>query len=197
MKQLVTWSMAWGLIKLALIISIPFLALYLLMEYFKKLSKSIVELFAEKRVKFSNNVIDNIKSTDNMTGRKFEIWLKKLLIKSGYTVELTQCSRDKGADLIVVNSKGARIAIQAKKLKTGRVDPNACGQAWRGMKYYNCDYAVVATNQYFSKQTKEEAKKNKTILWDRDKLMEMLEKQNKKDKEINSGKIKQQNTTNG
>jgi len=117
-----------------------------------------------------------VSETDTMSGREFEIWLKNLLTKYGYKVKLLKGYKDRGADLIITDGRNRRYAVQAKKLKSGRVGAKVIGEVLRGKNNYNCDGAIIITNQYFTKQAKEEAKSNRVILWDRTKLIEMQEK---------------------
>jgi restriction system protein len=49
-------------------------------------------------------------------------------------------------------------------------------EAYSGKSFYNRHIGVVMTNQYFTAAAKEAAKKTGVLLWDRDKLEEMIAK---------------------
>ncbi|MDH7578506.1 MAG: restriction endonuclease [Bacillota bacterium] len=113
--------------------------------------------------------------TDNMSGREFEYWLKSQFKRMNYKVTLHRGYKDKGADLIVINSQGQKFAVQAKKLNSGSIGAKVIGEALRGKLNYKCDRALVVTNQKFTEQALEEAEACGVILWDRKKLLEILE----------------------
>lgn len=82
--------------------------------------------------------------------------------------------KDRGADLILTNKAGERWAVQAKKLKNGKVGAKAIGEVLRAKHNYNCHKTILITNQYFTDQAKEEAKNCNVQLWDRQMLMKTL-----------------------
>jgi restriction system protein len=113
------------------------------------------------------------KKFDNMEGHDFEYFCAKLLKENGfYNVEVTQGSGDHGID-ILAEKDGITYAIQCK-CYSSTIGNAAVQQAYTGKSYYKRDIAVVLTNQYFTKQADEEAKKIGVKLWDRDKLEEMV-----------------------
>jgi len=131
----------------------------------------IPELFLNYRAKKSG-----VTDTDHMSGREFEIYLKNLFEKAGCKVRLLQGYKDHGADLIVTDKRNKRYAVQAKKLKSGRVGAKVIGEPLRAMNYYKCDVAMIVTNQNFTKQAKEEAKIANVVLWNREELIKISEK---------------------
>jgi len=117
-----------------------------------------------------------ILETDSMTGRDFELWLKSIYGRMGYKAKVTRASKDKGADLIVTDLNGIKVAVQAKKLAKGKIGPKPIGEVLRGKNYYGCNKAIVVTNQYFTKQAIEEAKINRVELWNRNRLLKEIER---------------------
>lgn len=117
---------------------------------------------------------------DKMNGEMFEIWLAHQFSKAGYDVKRTRYQKDHGADLIVTTPKGTRIAVQAKKLGSskGRVGAKVLGEALRGKDYYNCDQAMLVTNQGYTEQARNEASRFGIELVDREKLIEFVNKIN-------------------
>lgn len=157
---------------------IPFLVLVLIVEFikanFSMLGRSITDIIVGLRVERAQ-----IQETNHMTGREFEVWLYKLFKKLGYKVELQKGFKDRGADLILTNKHGTRTAVQAKKLAKGKVGVKALGEVLRAKHNYNCQIAIVVTNQYFTEQAIEEAKNSNIELWDRKMLMKALARVNK------------------
>jgi len=119
----------------------------------------------EREKKFKGIQIANI---DSMTGVEFEQYLQKLLTNQGYSVHVTQASGDLGVDLIA-SKDGDKIAVQAKRYNT-RVTRRAISDAVAGMYHYDCNEAMVITNNYFSPGAVALAKSTECTLVDRDTL---------------------------
>lgn len=157
------------LIVIILIFSIPLIALLLL--------RYIVETFIEW-IKGESIRKADINKIDKMSGREFEIFLKYLFEKQGYKVKLLRGYKDHGADLILIDSKGNKIAVQAKKRNNGKIGIEAIGEVLRGQKYYSCTSSMIVTNQYFTEQAKQESQKFGIILCDRKDLLRYFKKTN-------------------
>jgi len=119
----------------------------------------------EREKKFKGIQIANI---DLMTGIGFEQYLQRLLTNQGYTVHMTQSSGDLGVDLIASRDDD-KIAIQAKRYNT-KISRRAISDAVAGMYHYNCNKAMVITNNYFSPGAVALAQSTGCILIDRDTL---------------------------
>ena len=117
-----------------------------------------------------------IVETNAMTGEEFEKWLKVRFEELGYKVELTPVTGDMGADLILHSPKGLKIAVQAKKTTKRDIGPKSIGEVLRGIRAYECDKGMVVTNGSFTKSAKREARACNVELWDRDKLLDKIEK---------------------
>lgn len=116
----------------------------------------------------------SIYEIDFMDGHEFEYWCADLLRKNGYeNVEVTPGSGDQGID-VLAEKDGVKYAIQCKCYSKD-LGNTPVQEAEAGRVFYDCHIGVVMTNRYFTKGAKELAEKTKTILWDRDKLEEMLE----------------------
>lgn len=150
----------------------PLIVLVIIVEFIKIIPDIIMERRSRKA---------GIYEIDQMSGREFEYRLKSLFQNLGYRVELKRGYKDHGADLILTGAKGARIAVQAKKLasRDGKIGAKVIGEALRGKQYYNCHYAMIITNQYFTEQAIEEAQKAGVTLWNRKILLAYLEKESK------------------
>jgi len=121
--------------------------------------------------------ITGVDATDKMDGRQFEKWLAVKFEKMGYQVHLKSGTKDQGADLILRSKSGERICVQAKKSGKQNIGVAALGDLVRGMRYYQTPKGIVVTNQYFTKEMKEEASYYSDIeLWDRERLVDELAK---------------------
>lgn len=129
----------------------------------------------------SDNTSTNfeINSVDNdMDGFDFENYAGKLLKSNGFTkVEITQSSNDFGVDVIAYKDE-IKYAIQCKKY-SAPVGIKAVQEVIGSKSMNDCHVAVVLTNNTFTKSAKELAEKNNVLLWDRNKLIELIENMNK------------------
>lgn len=146
-----------------------------LMDYSHRLSKENIQEMelCLKILKDYERVFGKMEETDGMDGHEFEHWCAELLKKNGFTdVEVTKGSGDQGVDVLAVKD-GIRYAIQCKcyssNLGNGPVQEVHAGKA-----LYHCQVGVVMTNQHFTTGARELADATGVLLWDRDKLEEML-----------------------
>ncbi len=104
---------------------------------------------------------------DEMNGTEFEQFCVQLLKRNGFwQVRQTPGSGDRGVDVLATKA-GHNYAIQCKRY-SGSVGNGAVQQAYSGKAIYNADIAVVMTNNYFTKQAIEDARKLGVQLWNRD-----------------------------
>lgn len=116
------------------------------------------------------------KDYDLMEGRDFEYFCADLLEKRGFLeVEVTKGSGDNGVD-IVAEKDGVTYAIQCKRYDEP-VGVKAVQEAYAGRDYYDRMVGAVMTNQYFTKNAVDMARKLKIMLWDRGYLEEMIEEE--------------------
>ena len=114
------------------------------------------------------------KDYDLMEGRDFEYFCADLLEKRGFLdVEVTKGSGDNGVD-ILAEKDGVTYAIQCKRYDEP-VGVKAVQEAYAGRDYYDRMVGVVMSNQYFTKNAADMARKLKILLWDRGYLEEMIE----------------------
>ena len=113
---------------------------------------------------------------DLMEGHEFEQYCANLLEEHGFQeVEVTKGSGDFGVD-VLAQREGISYAIQCKRYD-GPVGVHAVQEVYAGRDYYDCMVGVVMTNQYFTAPAVEVAQKLKILLWDRD-YLETLEERN-------------------
>lgn len=107
-----------------------------------------------------------------MEGREFEEYVAALFCKLGYQAYVTHQSRDFGVD-VVAKRGGERIAIQVKRYAKP-VSLGGVQQAVTGMHKFNCNKAMVVTNNYFTPGAKELANHSSCELVDRDGLAGLI-----------------------
>jgi restriction system protein len=94
--------------------------------------------------------LSNIAETDSLSGAEFERWLEEFFRKLGFRVERTPYQGDFGADLIITWN-GIKTAVQAKSGHQN-VGVAAVQQIVAAKAFYDCERAMVVTNQYFTPQ---------------------------------------------
>lgn len=114
-----------------------------------------------------------IENFDNLSGLEFENWCAKLLRNNGFVnVEITRASGDQGVD-ILAQKDDIKYAIQCKCYSYD-LGNTPIQEVHAGKCMYNCHVAVVMTNRHFTSGAKELAKATGVLLWDREKLLQMM-----------------------
>ncbi|MDY5576593.1 MAG: restriction endonuclease [Lachnospiraceae bacterium] len=118
----------------------------------------------------ADRTVDEI---DQMTGIEFEHFVAAVLKGCGFIIEeMTKTSGDYGAD-IIVSFNGVRIAVQCKRYHHP-VGVKAVQEVISAMKHYDCEEAIVITNNYFTQQAEILAKDYDMVsLYDRKQLLYM------------------------
>ena len=139
--------------------------------------KQLKTLYKVELSKHSNNLIEDLKEIDSMTGLEFEEYLRKLFIALDYSVEKTKATRDGGID-IILKKEGRTTLIQAKKYKiNGIVGVDAVRDVHSNASKYNASELIVLTTAMnFSNDARKDASEKNVDLWNRDKLKELLKK---------------------
>lgn len=115
-----------------------------------------------------------MEKVDNMDGHAFENWCAELLKQTGFTeVEVTPGSGDQGVDILAVK-EGVYYAIQCKCYSSD-LDNTPIQEVYAGKEMYNCQVGAVMTNRHFTEGARKLAEKTRVLLWDRNKLIELLE----------------------
>lgn len=133
-----------------------------------------------KRKLYLNSGIENI---DKFSGIQFEEFLVTYYTELGYRVKLTQKTNDYGADLILYKNKES-IVVQAKRYSS-KVGISAIQEVSAAQKYYNSNKSIVITNNYFTNQAENLAKRCDVTLIDRNALIDIMSKINGKAKTEN------------
>lgn len=127
-----------------------------------------------KIMKLKPNEADRtVDEIDKMSGEEFELFTAAVLKGCGFVIEeITKTTGDYGADIIVSFGQ-IRIAVQCKRY-SHPVGVKAVQEVISAMKHYDCEEAIVITNNYFTNQAEILAKDNEVVtLWDRNKLIQM------------------------
>lgn len=109
---------------------------------------------------------------DEMTGWEFEKWLVHFFTERGFGVRRTPYRGDFGADLLLTWN-GMRIAVQAKR-SARPVGVAAVQQVVAAKAYYDCEAAMVVTNNFFTDQAHILARANGVKLRHREDLAKGL-----------------------
>lgn len=116
---------------------------------------------------------DELAKVDAMDGHEFEAFCAELLKENSFVnVEVTQASGDFGVD-VLAEKDGVTYAVQCK-CYSDKVGNHAVQEATSGAQYYHRMVAVVLTNSTFTPAAIETAQKTNVLLWDREKLKEMM-----------------------
>ena len=111
---------------------------------------------------------------DHMDGHRFEKYCATVLQKNGFiNVSVTPGSGDQGVD-VIAEKEGVRYAVQCKCYSSA-LGNTPVQEVCAGKSMYNCHVGVVMTNNYFTAGAKQLAEKNGILLWDRDKLQQMID----------------------
>lgn len=108
-----------------------------------------------------------------MSGLDFERLIEYILLCLGYKTQLTKASSDHGVDIVAIDEKGVRIAIQTKRY-TSKVGIAAVQEVNTGRVVYRCTDAWVITNSTFTPNAEYAAMLNNVRLIDGEKLTEMI-----------------------
>lgn len=118
-------------------------------------------------------VVGTIDEVDIMSGNDFEHWCADLLAHNGFTnVIVTQASGDQGVD-VTATKGGVKYAVQCKCYSSD-LGNTPVQEVYAGKAMYECQVGIVMTNRYFTAGAKTLAAKTGVLLWDRDKLIELM-----------------------
>jgi restriction system protein len=124
-------------------------------------------LHAARRVQVLSTV-----PIEAMDGADFEAFVENLLVRRGYRVQRTGKSGDLGVDLIA-EKPPYRFAVQVKR-QAQPVARRAVSDAVAGKAHYNCNAAMVVTNNLFSQGAQQLARANQCKLVDRNVLADWM-----------------------
>ena len=110
---------------------------------------------------------------DSLDGREFEKYCAGLLTELGYiNVKITPGSGDYGIDILA--EKDELVYGFQCKCYSSNIGVKAVQEVSSGSIYYNCDRAIVITNNYFTPAAINMAKRIGVILWDRKEIEKLI-----------------------
>lgn len=124
----------------------------------------------EKLIKSGINIVDK------MNGEEFEVFLLTHFERLGYKGHTTAKSGDYGADLVLIKDN-EKIVVQAKRWKA-KVGIEAIQQVIGAKSYYKASKCIVITNNFFTPNAWNLAKSSNVELWDREKLLKIMNNAN-------------------
>lgn len=114
-----------------------------------------------------------LQKIDHMEGHQFEYWCAQLLKRNGFDeADVTQGSGDQGVDIVAVKDD-IRYAVQCKCYSSD-LGNKPIQEVNTGKIIYRCQIGAVMTNRYFTAGAKAAAEATGVLLWDRDKLKDMI-----------------------
>lgn len=120
------------------------------------------------------DAIEFMRYIDTLDGYDFEKICGHILCCNGFVnICVTSGSKDRGID-IIAEKNGMKYAVQCKHYSSN-VGNHAVQEAFSGKSIYNADVAVVLTNSYFTQQAEQDARTLCVELWNRSKLLSMIE----------------------
>lgn len=134
---------------------------------------SNMEFFEEFLLQPIEKTAITVEEIDIMTGYEFEGFVGKLFSEMGFSTTVTKSSGDQGID-IIAKKNNVSFGIQAKKY-TGSVGNSSVQETVAGLNHYGLKKGIVLTTSHFTKSAIQLAESNDILLWDRDKLIELIE----------------------
>ena len=111
---------------------------------------------------------------DAMDGHEFEFFCANILKQNGFeNVSVTSGSGDQGVDIIAYKDD-IKYGIQCKCYHSD-IGNKAVQEVFSGKAFYNCHVGIVLTNRDFTRSAVDLARNNGVILWNRKKLLQMIE----------------------
>ena len=150
-------------------------------RHFGENNRNLASLILEKTDLITNFIKKYIDASctdikhnfDEMKGQDFEKYCAYLLTTYGFVdVEVTRGSGDQGVDIIGTYNN-VKHAIQCKRY-SHKLGNTPIQEVAAGKNYYNCQTALVITNNFFTESAIELAKANNVVLWDRQKLLQLI-----------------------
>lgn len=142
------------------------LDIFLLPFYFLKYCVIFSFLLVWEIIKFPFNLIRDLTggiSVGKMSGQEYEKCVANYLRNHGYWgVSVTKVSGDYGVD-VIANKHGAKYAVQCKYYSSP-VGLSAVQEVVAGKAHYDCNAAMVVTNNIFTDAAKKLAKENNVKL---------------------------------
>ncbi len=119
------------------------------------LTNSIIEDSIANIAKSYSNTIDNY--SNDMNGHEYEHFVSEIINELGYESYVTKGSGDQGVD-VIAEVNNYKIAIQCKHYNS-KVSNKAIQEIHAAKGIYDCDFALVVSNNDYTKSAREAAAK--------------------------------------
>ena len=154
----------WKVLFTYYIVSFLFVFLGTLFQLSKIIFGIFATIFLALFIYYLKSKKRDVVNFNSMSGLEFESYLEKMFRNMHYFVKLTPKTNDQGADLILTRD-GIRTAVQAKRYSKP-VGNRAVQEVISAREYYDCNKALVVTNNKFTKSAVELARRTNVQLWD-------------------------------
>lgn len=105
----------------------------------------------------ANTNISAIEYSENFTGHEYEHFVSEIINELGYESYVTKGSGDQGVD-VIAEVNNYKIAIQCKHYNS-KVSNKAIQEIHAAKGIYDCDFALVVSNNDYTKSAREAAAK--------------------------------------
>ncbi|EZH65672.1 hypothetical protein DH09_12510 [Bacillaceae bacterium JMAK1] len=159
---------------IAFVLAYPITTIAIALLVITTMTSLIIWRIKQDRALEERYLRSGIEQIDQMSGKEFERRLAIHFTYCGWHVHLTSDTGDYGADLVGENQEGETVVIQAKRYKRN-IGVRAVQEVNSAKTYYGAGQAIVITNQYFTRNAEELARRCGVELWDRNRLMTSLD----------------------
>lgn len=135
----------------------------------------IIYLYRRLKTKIKGRSIMEMDQIDVMDEDTFERTMVKILQKEGYRNVYATKAVDNNDLNITGYREGYKHGWKCKKSESD-IGNSTVQEAYNGKKRYECDYAYVVTNQYFNPSAILMADLTGVILWDRQKVNNLIKR---------------------
>lgn len=133
-----------------------------------------IDSYSAEEGDFSSAEIDEASRTDSMSGHDYEYHIAgRVNDETNWSAEVTKCSGDQGADLLIYGPNGETGVVQVK-LYSSKVGNKAVQEAAAARQHYSTDFACVVTNNFFTDSAIELAESCNVALFQEDSFIDTL-----------------------
>ena len=145
---------------------------------------TILQILKSDATLLADSVVDNIMATQRekikkMSPREFEFFVADIFEKLGFSVKITQATRDGGRDIVATKSSPIPYTLIVECKHWGekhKVDVSVVRSVYGVQMATQANQSVVVTSSKFTRDARKFAEEQKTLmtLWDIDDLLELI-----------------------
>ena len=122
------------------------------------------------------NLDAEIRFVDRLNGYQFEDYVAWLLTQFGFSqVHQTDKDNDAGLDILAVRHS-ISYGFQCKHYRKRKVKRQTVKHTSDARHYYHVQHVIIVTNAYFSQLAKRDQKFFNVIFWDRNRLIQLIQR---------------------